>query len=138
MDSKLENETYGELTDRVVQVFKKNIKPFCISNAERLTPVSLKTADEVGVLNDKRCKPFCMLAPLTNDKRCNINCVCGNNCQFGYDREYYENVLYDLVYERDSWLEGICYFIRTKYNKKIDDWMVEVIDLVFYDENPLK
>jgi Leucine-rich repeat (LRR) protein len=31
-------------------------KPFCISNAERLTPVSLKTADFVGVLNDKRCK----------------------------------------------------------------------------------
>lgn len=85
MDSELDNQTYDELTDKVVQVFKANI-------------------------NNYQC----------------------------HDRDYYEDILYDLVYERDSWLDGICHFISKKYNKNLDDWIVEVIDLVFYHENLLK
>ena len=56
----------GALPIHDANLFNKlsEFKPFCISslvplaNAERLTPVSLKTADEVGVLNDKRCNTF--------------------------------------------------------------------------------
>jgi hypothetical protein len=36
-------------------------KPFCISNAERLTPLSLKNPDEVGVSIGKRCKKGMLL-----------------------------------------------------------------------------